>query len=88
LNGRRNKKAIGFDEIVSQFEPDEPEGMGGPVIIIEISIRIDKGGFQNDRLHFLNQFSTRASRTTTQLYLDIGYFSRFLQNLLVENKTF
>ena len=88
LNERDGKEAIGFDEIVSQFKPNEPKGMGGPVIIIEISICIDEGGFQNDRLHFLNQFSTRASKTTTQLYLDIGYFSRFLQNLLVENKTF
>jgi hypothetical protein len=45
LNRRESKEAIGFDEIVSQFEPDDPKGMGGSVIIIEISIRVDKGGF-------------------------------------------
>jgi hypothetical protein len=57
LNGRGGKEAIGFDEIVSQFKPDEPKGMGGPVIIIEISICIDEGGFQNEPLSFLKQFS-------------------------------
>jgi hypothetical protein len=52
LNGRGGKEAIGFDEIVSQFEPDDPKGMGRPVIIIEISVCIDEGGFQNDPLGF------------------------------------
>ena len=84
LNGRGGKEAIGFDEIVSQFEPDDPKGMVGPVIIIEISIRIDEGGFQIDPLGSFKQFPTQASKTTIQLYLDIGYFSRFLQNLLEE----
>jgi hypothetical protein len=85
LNGRGGKETIGLDEIVSQFKPDEPKGMGGPVIIIEISIRIDEGGFQKITLYtFSTSFPTHAPKTTTQLYLDIGHFSRFLQNLLVE----
>jgi hypothetical protein len=59
LNGRQVKEAVSLDQIVSQFEPDDPKGMGGSVIIIEISIRIDKSclQFQDDPLNFLNQFS-------------------------------
>ena len=63
MNGRGGKEAIGFDEIVSQFEPDDPKGMVGPVIIIEISIRIDEGGFQIDPLGVLNQFSGPCLKT-------------------------
>jgi len=83
LNGGGDKEAIGFDEIVSQFEPDDPKGMGGPVIIIEISICIDEGGFQNDPVNFLDSLPAEASSTATQLYLDINFFSRFLQNFLL-----
>jgi hypothetical protein len=57
LDGGEVKELIGPDEIISQFEPNDPKGMGRPVIIIEISICIDEGGFQNDPLNFLNQFS-------------------------------
>jgi hypothetical protein len=55
LNGRESKEPISFDEIVSQFEPDDPKGMGGAVIIIEISICIDESGFQNGPLDLFDQ---------------------------------
>jgi len=41
--------------------------MGGPVVIIQISIRVDEGSLQNDPLKFLNPFfgSSRKSDPST-----------------------
>ena len=84
FNGRESKEAIGPDKIIRQFEPDDPKRMGGPVIIIEISICIDEGSLQNVSLTFLPSLSAQHSTMATQLYLAIGYFSRMFQNFLLK----
>jgi hypothetical protein len=82
LNSGGGKEAIGFDEIVSQFEPDDPQGMGGPVIIIEISICIDEGGFHKNKLTSPHTDHSNIIKISTKLYLAIKLFSRLLSNIL------
>ena len=78
MNRGGSQEAIGFDEVVSQLEPDDPKGMGGSVIIIDVGIRVDKRGFNSNKLtslvcvpiHTLQNGQSTLSRTQTIFKVD------------------